>query len=295
MSASCAAAPQEARDRDQMDADPDVEAPWTPKRSDQAASDEPPKKLSRSKEREPTNLELLEFVRGWQHKTEGRFAQILERVDETEKRSALLEKAIGCRMDSLEARLENVATATLAATTEKTKKLAEQLQEQRKQLDSVLRAVQRHAEDIRSANKIATEATATAAASSQKAAAAAASAAAARPTPNRSSPTPDSDIVVIGGFKPDTPREGILAVWSTVKDGLRVYLSADMEIDPPLPSRSGVAHQVSWAICIAIFGCSVPPAQSLRHYGECPVQALCLPPEAARHPRPQQAAHEGCR
>lgn len=39
--------------------------------------------------------------------------------------------------------------------------------------------------------------------------------------------------MVIGVFKPDTPKEGILAAWSTVKDNLCAFLSADMEIDPP--------------------------------------------------------------
>lgn len=273
------------------DAAPDVEAPKTPNRADQAPSDESPNKLSRSAEGEPSNLGLLEFMRRWQSTRVGWLAKILERVDETEKRSVSLEKAIGYRMDALEVRLEQ-SSANLSAATAETKKLAEQLQKQQKQLECDQDGPEaRGGHPPREQGGLRGECDGSG-----------------FPTKGDDGGR-DSIGSSVKTMSPSFRRPGAghrghrrlqaghPQGWHPLNVGLSEGQLARLPQRrhggrPALLSRLGLAHPLSVCNVIAIFGCSLPPAQLLRDHGERPVHALRLPAGAAGHPRPQQEAHE---
>lgn len=111
MSASNLVAEVKGEPCDPIEVEP--EAMKSPKRAEQSAvnDDGSPRKQLR-KEQEPSNRELLELVKGWQRRSEGRFNQFLERAHDNDRRTTLMAHAMGAWLDVLGSGLEHLATAT---------------------------------------------------------------------------------------------------------------------------------------------------------------------------------------
>lgn len=105
----------------------------------------------------------------------------------------------------VEARIEDV---NLQGMTElhQQQRIEDRFKEQQEQLDAVLKTVTRHAEDLRGNSKAVAGVTAAQAR-------AAATAAAAPQRPQQPAQQYDPDIVVIAGFKGDSPCGTLMAAW----------------------------------------------------------------------------------
>lgn len=172
-------------------------------------------------EHEPSNAELLDFMRSMQASADHKFQDIAERLSRGEKRQDQLELAVGKRMDGVEAHLSNLNRQCAAQK----KDIDHRLDIQQKQFEEVLKTVNRHTEDIRD-NARATEA-ATAAASRTSAAASS------QAGPQRSGQPYETDIVVIAGFKRDSPKGALMSAWQQCSDAMTPFMTLDMEISAP--------------------------------------------------------------
>lgn len=204
--AETAAAPAQACANEEDGAE--AAAPRTPKREERPAQGDASPTKTRRGEHEPTNGELLDFMRGMQASSDRRFQEIATRLDKGERRQDQLEQAMGTRLDIVEARVEDIARQNLQGmTTAEKESLDNRFRDQQEELDAMLRTVTKHTDDIRGATKAVEAAAKTQAAAA--AAAVAAPASSARTGPSHFDP----DVVVIAGFKPDSPRGALMAAW----------------------------------------------------------------------------------
>lgn len=129
---------------------------------------------------------------------------------------------MGSRLDVVEARIEDVARQNMQSMTEvPQQRIEDRSMEQQEQLDAVLRTA---TEDIRGNSKAVAGVTAAHAR-------AAAIAAAARQRPQQVQQY-DPDIVVIAGFKSDSPR-ALMTAWVHVTGTMRPFMTRDAEVFAP--------------------------------------------------------------
>lgn len=176
-----------------MDAmDEEAALPRTPKRAQEglggADGRTTPPKLSRLEEdddtSEPTNRDLMKFLKVMQDSQSIALKQISNRIGEAEIRIAKVEEATTARLNSVEAKLEHLELGD-GADREARTKIAE-LEETIKNMDKLFKQFQAQAHAAR-----------TSAGSSSS-------------TMNRA----DECLVIIGGFKKETPRGQLEEVWA---------------------------------------------------------------------------------